>query len=188
MANTAKVEMGHGDLYPYPETAGEAAKLLLAKVRGEEVPLACAVHAGWHLQGFAQSRLLPDNGNNGDNPPMQGGSPRKLSGSQESKAQHGTHHASHEAAEDEPQDTKSTNPPANVKPAGQDAPRKAVGFKHVQDPSTCNREQCEHVLAQFAGERGVGAEAGGIFTDELLSKLLSVTTKLLLDWMSKRAT
>jgi hypothetical protein len=47
-------------------------------------------------------------------------------------------------------------------------------------------------LACASGERGMqGAAAGtgaGLLTGEFLSKLLSVATKLLLDWISKKTT
>ena len=56
----AKKKMGHDALYPYPETAKEAAELLLKKVRGEDVDLSCCTHAAWQVQGFAQANLLPD--------------------------------------------------------------------------------------------------------------------------------
>lgn len=183
MAKNVKT-MGHGNLHPYPQDATDAAKMLLDRVRGKDVDLACAAHAAWHLVGFAQSNLLPDT----DHIPPETHSP------------HGygeVDHADHEGAEDEPKDTmEQTTRPKNAPFKS----KKTVGFKHTPDPLACPNDQVEHVLACAAGERagdtpagpeGEGMRAGtvsGIFTEEFLSKLMSVAMKLLMEWMISHQT
>jgi hypothetical protein len=165
-------------LHPYPESATAAAKILLDKVRGKDVPLEVASHAGWHLQGFALSRLLPD-----------AASPPPEEPDTEGNGDYNP---------DESNDGPEENPdPSQAKPKSPrrlntPSPRKAAGLKHCPDPNSIGREQVEHVLACASGERGMqGAAAGtgaGLLTGEFLSKLLSVATKLLLDWISKKTT
>ena len=47
-------------LYPYPKDFLLAAKILVAKLRGDEtVPLVEALHAAWHIQGYALSQFDP---------------------------------------------------------------------------------------------------------------------------------
>jgi hypothetical protein len=58
--------MAHHSLAPYPRDMAEAAGLLLSKATGGDVPLPCAIHAGWHLAGAALERLYPDNAHTDD--------------------------------------------------------------------------------------------------------------------------
>lgn len=164
-------------LHPYPESATAASKVLLDKVRGKDVPLEVASHAGWHLQGFALSRLLPDATSL---PPDENNEGEPNDGDVEVGGD-----------EDQTPTQMKSKPSASPRRSlDTPSPRKAAGLKHCPDPLSIGREQVEHVLACAAGERGMqGAAAGtgaGLLTEEFLSKLLSVATKLLLDWISKK--
>ena len=56
-------KVSHGTLNPYPTDLNEPANIMLDKITGGDVPLACAVHAAYQIQGVALSRLLPDEDN-----------------------------------------------------------------------------------------------------------------------------
>lgn len=47
-------------LAPYPVDVSDAVNVVLKKIRGEVVALPEAVHAGWHVVGFALGKVLPD--------------------------------------------------------------------------------------------------------------------------------
>jgi hypothetical protein len=190
-------------LQQYPTDITEPAKVLLAKVRGENVPLSRAAHAAWHLQGAALNQLLPDNS-------VGLTSPRKLDNASKPAegfdAGCGPDDCGDEGQGDGSDSVGSKNPQteaqSKTQTAGQkDKPKaatddadsgappvppgfksKTVGFKHCPQPQAITPEECEHVLAQCSGERGMR----GPLTDALLSKLMAVVTKLLTDWISSK--
>ncbi len=55
------MSFSHVVSFPYPTAAqaGEALPQILAKLRGEDVPLSCLAHCGYVAAGFALSMLLP---------------------------------------------------------------------------------------------------------------------------------
>jgi hypothetical protein len=200
-------------LLQYPSDITEPAKVLLRKVRGEAVPLATAVHAGWHLQGVALGQLLPDNGGGMvatpkrpvvNNDPVseaarKGASQLKHQPQQPAQPQDEEFDAGVTGDEEKTVggiiDPDGGSPARTPKPApvkATDDPDsgappmppgfKTPGFKHCPPPAMCTNEECEHVLAQCCGERGMR----GPLTDALISKLLSVVTKLLTDWITSR--
>jgi hypothetical protein len=57
--------MAHHNLLPYPDDMSDAASMLLSKATGGDVPLPCALHAGWHLAGSILGKLYPDEDHGG---------------------------------------------------------------------------------------------------------------------------
>jgi hypothetical protein len=50
----------HEGLTPYPSDPGPAIELVVSKLKGEDVELGCAIHAGWDVVGYGLGKFIPD--------------------------------------------------------------------------------------------------------------------------------